>query len=186
VRLYFSKTNFRLASGPPDRETVVIGSFTELDKMYSIEGSSKAYWRADNAQIARNRWAYQGYGIQRTGAGEVAGIPCQSIRVSWSSGDSVEACLAPGVAASNEWLLAYTLLDYPVLQALRADGLGGLVVKWVAREASGTRTIELTRFEHTSDSTRLFALPPEYSDVGRITGRVAGRERCGEVKAPVP
>jgi TonB family protein len=185
LRLYFSRTAFRVETGTTDRPAAVIGSFSDPDAMYLIKDNLRIYSKLASPQNARRRWEESTYVVQVHDGDSIAGIECRKATVRWSTGEVLEACLAPGIAVSNDWLLAQTLIDARVLDALRAAGAEGLAVRWSALGKERTSTIELTKLDQAVASASRFQVPPGYDLAPAATPIRPVDGVCENVEAPL-
>lgn len=170
-------------SGIPDRyKMTTIVKLSDPDKVYMLNDERKTYSVLDLKAMRESVGGEdesRKFTVKKLGRRDtVAGLSCEVVQVTSSSGTGSELCMTRELAVSKDWLAAMNRdrrggggpfargLGGP-FAALRAQGIEGFPIRMITRESSDKRvssTMELVRVERKSLPGSLFEVPAGYRE----------------------
>jgi hypothetical protein len=200
-KVYISKTGWRfevemsspqmahLTAGQAFR-MCMLGKVSDPNVVYSVNDAMKTYAVINTKEMrelaAKASKETRTYDVTKLGTDTVAGLPCQSVRISDRAGKTViDACVSKEFV-SGDWLRAMQGDQRGEwLTALKNSGVEGYPVRLVVTKkgpSPGTSTMEITKIDRKAVSTSMFEVPAGYKPTSMMENMAQTPEQAKQMK----
>ncbi len=200
-RVYVSKTGWRYEvemSNPEVAKTaggkafrmVMVGKISSPDLVYSINDAMKTYAVINTKEMrelaAKAKAGEETFDVQKLGKATVAGLPCQSVRISSKSRKTtIDACVSKEFV-SGDWLRAMQGdQGGEWLGALKKAGVEGYPLRLAMTtkgQPGGRTTMEITKLERKAVPASMFEVPAGYVRTSMMENMAQSPEQARQME----